>query len=427
MLEDSQEGVSVDPGGQVLEISERASTEAESGLFRREALEHLRRAEETRDLVRVSPPWTWALLTAVLVAVGVALVGSFVGQVEVNGRGRGILRPSQGVRRLVGQLAGTVSAVETRSGQAVKAGQVLLRIHSPAVESQLLEAERQLAAVKTTFESVGAKRERHHAEQVRRLRARVDNLRAQTALQRASVAFRERRLDSDRGLGAKGLLAPLAVEEEHEALAQAQRSLMATELAIEQTEQELSSLEDRRQEELWQREQTLSRAQVARDTLLYKLQQTAVQAPEDGLVEAMLVKPGDVIEVGQVLGKLVPKGSPLQVVSFLAERDRAFVAEGDMVHLELDQLPYAEYGTLRARVVRVSDDLASPFEVREALGDDQKLDAPTYRVTLEITDRSAAEAARVTLRTGALMDVRYTLRRQRLITLVLDPLRRWLR
>ncbi len=37
------------------------------------------------------------------------------------------------------------------------------------------------------------------------------------------------------------------------------------------------------------------------------------------------------------------------------------------------------------------------------------------------------DEAKVKLRTGMLMNVRYTLRRQRLVTLVLDPLRRWFR
>jgi len=191
--------------------------------------------------------------------------------------------------------------------------------------------------------------------------------------------------------------------------------------------QELASLAGRREEELWQRQQVLSGAQNRRDSLALVRRQTLVEAPEDGTVEALLARLGEVVQAGQVVGKLIPRGSPLQVVSFLAERDRAFVKVDDEVHLELDQLPYAEYGTLRARVVRISDDLASPFEIREALGEDQKLDHPTYRVELEITDARAASAARVKLRTGMLMSVRYTLRRQKLVTLVLDPLRRWLR
>ena len=136
---------------------------------------------------------------------------------------------------------------------------------------------------------------------------------------------------------------------------------------------------------------------------------------------------GEVVHAGQTFGKLIPGGSPLHRRAFLAERDRAFAKPGDEVRLELDQLPHAEYGTLRARIARIGDDLASQSEIHDALGEEQKLDAPSYRVELEITDASAADAAQVKLRTGALMDVRYTLRRQRLITLVFTPLQRFFR
>ena len=115
------------------------------------------------------------------------------------------------------------------------------------------------------------------------------------------------------------------------------------------------------------------------------------------------------------------------MVAFLAEKDRAFVRVGDEALLELDQLPYAEYGTIRARVLRISEFLASPLEIREALGDAQPPALATFRIELQILDARAAQAARVRLRPGMLTDVRFTLRRQRLATLVLDPLRKWLR
>ncbi len=68
-----------------------------------------------------------------------------------------------------------------------------------------------------------------------------------------------------------------------------------------------------------------------------------------------------------------PERSSGNLVSFLAEKDHAFVGSGDEVHLNMEQLPYAESGILRARVVRLNDDLASSYEIREALGEDQKL------------------------------------------------------
>jgi multidrug resistance efflux pump len=243
---------------------------------------------------------------------------------------------------------------------------------------------------------------------------------------RASASHQQRRLDADQQLLAKGLVSDIAVGETRDALAQAQRQLNAAEQSLDQTRQELASLEARRQDELWQRQQLVSAAQTKRDSLAVALQESVLRAPEDGVVEALTVRVGEVVQAGQPVGKIVPVQSPLVVVSLLAERDRAFAKPGDEVQLELDQLPHAEYGTLRAKVVRIAGDLASPQEIREAFGEEGKPGAPSYRVELEITDASAAEAAKVQLRTGTLMDVRYTLRRQRLITLVFSPLRRWL-
>jgi len=307
----------------------------------------------------------------------------------------------------------------------VKTGAALLRIQSPSAQAELLQADRELEALRTRFAASASQQDQHYAEQIENVRARARRLADQIESLRGSVAHQERRLQADQQLLKKELVSEMAVAETRESLAQAQRQLSGAETNLDQTRQELASLEARRQDELWQRQQLLDGAKNKRDSLAVMMQQSVIQAPEDGTVEALLVKEGEVVQAGQPVGKIVPVESPLQVVSFLAEKDRAFAKPGDEVQLELDQLPHAEYGTLRARVARIGGDLASASEIRDALGDGQKLDAPSYRVELEITDAHAAEAAGVKLRTGTLLNARYTLRRQRLITLVLSPLRRW--
>ncbi|HET7752668.1 MAG TPA: HlyD family efflux transporter periplasmic adaptor subunit [Anaeromyxobacteraceae bacterium] len=398
-------------------------------LFREQALKHRLAAEEGRGLVRVSPPWTWAILWCVVAGLGAAIVASAVGQVEVTSRGRGVLRPTAGVLALTSQMTGTVARVERRSGERVEAGDTLLVIDSPAAQAQLLEADRQLDAVRTQFAGVATQQDRHYAEQIDSLRARAKRAEEQIDSLRSSVVRQQQRLQADEQLLAKGLMSRLAVAETRESLAQAQRQLSGAQQSLDQSRQELASMEARRQDELWQRKQMLDAAQTKRDSLALVLQQREVKASHAGVVEAMTVKVGEAVQAGQILGKIVPTESPLQVVSFLAEKDRAFAKPGDEVRLELDQLPHAEYGTLRAKVVRIGDDLASPQEMREALGDDQKIleMPPSYRVELQITDAGPADAAHVKLRTGTLMNVRYTLRRQKLITMVFTPLKRWFR
>jgi membrane fusion protein len=396
-------------------------------LFRQEALQHQLQAEEGRGLVRVSPPWTWALLLVLLSGVGSALLASILGRVEVNGRARGILRPPSGIRVVIAKLDGTVGQVDVRSGQQVKAGAMLVRIEAPPVQAQLLEARRQLESVRRHFKVTAAQQDRSHAEQTRRLAARMARLHEQSLSQRHSIAIQELNLQRNLDLEQAGVLSPARADEAREALAQAQRQLCQSDQALEMASQERAALESGRQERLWQRRQTIQNAEVRAEALAFMLGQTRLEAPEDGMVEAMLVRPGEVVKAGQALCKLIPQKAPLEVVAFLEEKDRAFVRLGDEVRLELDQLPYAEYGTVRARVERISADLASAFEIHEALGDNPFPDVPTFRVALRLTDTRVVEKAGFPLRSGMLMNARFTLRRQRLVTLVLDPLRKWLR
>lgn len=398
-----------------------------AALFRKEAREQSLLGADSPRRLDVSPPWTWAMLWVVLAAIAVALALAVTGTVEVNSRAIGILRPATGVRVLTSQVAGTITSVAVQSGAHVRRGDPVLAIDAPQLQGQLLEAGRQVELLGSEYRGVSREQDQLHRLQMEQARIRLARLGEQAASDRGSLAAFQRKFEAMQSLERDALVSGFAVLDAQEAVAQATRRLASTQQAIAAGRQELAVLESQQQSTLWQRRQSLDSAQSRQAALQLASRQTRVQAPQDGIIEALLVKPGDAVQPGQAIGKLIPQQAPLQVVSFLPEKDRAFVQVGSQVRLELDQLPYGEYGTLGARVLRISDDLASPYEVQQALGDGRSLQEPAFRVILAITDRSAARAAHVQLRSGALMQVRYTLRRQRPITLVLEPLRKWLR
>lgn len=395
--------------------------------FRSEALAHYLEAEEGRTLARVASPWAWSLLVIVLAAMAAGLAAAFLGHVEVKGRARGILHPETGIPMVICQVEGTVSRVEVHSGQRVAAGAELLRIEAPALRARHYEAARTAASVQAGFRDGNRHQDAAHDRQCALLERRRASLEAQAQSQRRSVARFERKVAAMQRLLDEGVASPERMEEAREDLAQAQRALQSIEQAQDQAHQERAAVDHQRQDLLWRREQTIRDAQTQERAVAFLLDQTVVRAPREGIVEALLVKPGDVVGPGRPLGKVVPEGIPLRAVCFLEEKDRAFVKAGDTAVLELDQLPYAEYGTLGARVLRVSSDLASPHEVAEALGEGRALPGPAFRVELEVCDAAAARGAGVALRSGMMLQARFTLRRQRAITLLLEPLRKWLR
>jgi len=396
-------------------------------LFRKEARDYRLASEEGRYRLDISPPWTWVLLCLMLAALTTALVLSVVGKIEVNSRAVGILRPASGVRTLISPVSGSVLVVSADSGARVEAGEVVLEIDSPEQRAQLFEAERQLELLESDFRIVSQRLDSLHREQVGHMRSRLERFVEQRNSEHASLDLQRRKYEAMRSLQDSGVVSRFAVMDAEEGVGQAERRLASSEQSLAAARRDLAALDGQHETELWQRRQSLNSARVRREASQLSSRQSAILAPESGLIEALLVKPGDEVRPGQALGKLIPIDAPLQVVSFLPEKDRAFVQVGTDVRLELEQLPYGEYGTLGARVVHIGADLTSAREVEQALGDGHTLKGSTIRVDLEITDASATSAAGVRLRSGMLMQVRYTLRRQRPIVFVLEPLRKWLR
>ena len=86
-------------------------------------------------------------------------------------------------------------------------------------------------------------------------------------------------------------------------------------------------------------------------------------APVAGtVVELTATKVGQVVVAGQLLAKIVPDGAPTEAEAWLANRDIAFVQQGQKVLLKIDAFPFARYGTLTGRVSFVARDAVSAQE-----------------------------------------------------------------
>lgn len=403
-----------------------SNPQARSSLFRQEALEHLLQDEEIREPLRISPPWTWSLffvMGGVLLAFSLAAI---IGKVDVQDSGKGILHPVGGVRLLQAQVGGVLAETYARSGDILKENQLIARIDSAQMQGAILETERQLHLLRSQGQTFTNSEEKQLQEQIRAVQLKLTHQETQVKSFEYSVTFQRKKVEATQRLLKEGLVSSINLEETQDQHNAALRSLDGAKQQLAQLRQELSSLESQRQRNQWQRLQDLSGSQSKRDALDSSLRQTSVRAPVTGLLEALVARPGDLLQLGQTIAKIIPDGSPLQVVAFLPEKDRGFVKAGDLVQLELEAYPFSEFGTLKGRVVRIGSDLASSYEIQEALGETGKLDTPGYRAEIELLPERPKRLVDVKVRPGMLLQARFTLRRQRLITVVLEPLRRWL-
>jgi multidrug resistance efflux pump len=370
--------------------------------------------------LRVSAPWTWALLWTLAAAVAAGLIFASLAKVEVNAQGRGVLQAQGGVRNLFAQVDGSVSKLMAYSGTKVKAGDPILHLESAPTLAALFQSDRQLQQQRSGAKGFNELQDALYGQQVAKLKARIALLSTEESSYGQTIQLYREKVAATEELLQQGIVSQMNVGEAKEALQQARRQQDDSRQSLAQAQQELASLQGQHQGQLLQRAESMNEAVTKREALDYTLRQGDVLAPVDGCLEAMLVKPGDAVRAGQVLGRLVPEGTALQVVSFLPEKDRAFVHAGDVAQVEVDQLPYAEYGILKARVKRVAEDFASPDEISDALAG-AKLEGSFVRIELEALP---GQGRSLPLRPGMLLSVRYTLRRQRLITVIFDPLRR---
>lgn len=401
----------------------------DSNLFRPSAIQHYLNRE--RDGVpvplRIAPAWTWWLFWIIGGAISLAILLSISIKVEVRSTGRGVLQIASGARPLVAQITGRVARVAANQGQMVAKGDLIIEVESATLQSQLLEAEQALTQFDQVIRPAQAGLDRYVEAQIKVARNRREAQQEQLASQEQSVRLFERKYQATEELSRHGLVSTMNVQDAKEALAQAQRSVNSARQAIMEADQEIASLQARREGDMLRNQQEFQVLRIKRDSLIFAIAQTRVTAPEAGLVEGLQVRPGDIVITNQTIGRLLTGGDTPRAYALLSERDRAQVKPGDTVRLEFDQYPLADWGTLKATILRIGESPASLTELREVFGENAKNEGGgSYLVEMSLSGGQTRPLARQPMQSGMGFQARYTLRRQRPITFLLEPLRRWL-
>lgn len=395
-------------------------------LFRPQAIRYYldREREGAPVPLRIAPAWTWWAFWVLGGSMVMALLLSVVLRVEVQGTGRGVFHLASGSRPLVVQATGKVVRVASR-GKAVAKGDLLLELESPALQAELLEADRALARIEQVARPSQAGLERLVELQIQKALLRMDAQKEQLASQMQSAILFERKLATVEKLGSYGLVSGMSVDDAREALSQAQRSVNSVRQALMASEQEVASLRARKAGDNLRDHQEAWTVRARREALAFSLSQTRILAPEAGVIDGLHVQVGDMLSTGQNVGRLLTGGGSLKAFALLAERDGAQVRPGDTVRLEVDQYPFSDWGVLLATIQRVGESPAAVAEMREIFGEQLKIEGPAYLVELAIPSGQNRPVAKQSFQSGMSFRARFVLRRQRPISLLFEPLRRW--
>ncbi len=409
-----------------------------------------------------------AILASVVALVAILLAWAAFAKLDIVASADGRLVPASFTKVVQPSEAGVVSEILVKDGDAVRLGQVLLRMDArlSTADTQALGTDvalRRLTLQRIDAELGGssvrsaalgdradlyiqvdnqfkARREAYEdalAQETEALnKARGELAAAQQVLHKLAQTAPVYRQSAEayRKLVAEGFVGEIAaaeklreaVEKEQDLKTQA-ATVGSLEAAIAQGEKRIaavrsqyrSQLEDLRVETL----AILNRSAQEFEKSNVRAGMLEVRSPADGIVKDLAVMArGAVVAAGAPLLNVVPVGESLQAEVLLKNEDVGFVGTGQAARIKVAAYPFQKYGMLEGSVSLVSADAADPRQVPP--GQAPQL---TYRALLKLDAaalHSAATGEALPLTPGMLVTAEIHQGRRTVLEYLLSPVRK---
>ncbi|MEM1004384.1 MAG: HlyD family type I secretion periplasmic adaptor subunit [Pseudomonadota bacterium] len=352
--------------------------------------------------LRASSAWVFPVLLGLVLIVGCAVIWASLARIEELARATGRVVPSGQARVVESLEGGIVRDISVREGDAVLAGQVLVRLddtgssanlgelqaQQQALRARALRLESELAgSAQPDFSAAGldpdgplAVREsalfdsrtasylgqsavldaqvQQRVQEIAELSAALDRVAENLALLDEEIQIK-----SDSGIVPRAQILPVERErsarrQERDALAGRREQARAalTEANARVAEAELQ----RRAEINIERSDTLNQLSVIEESIKSAtdvVNRAALRAPVDGIVSTLNVHTiGAVIAPGEEVLRIVPADDTLLVEARAKPEDVAFLRPGLPASIKLTSFDFTIYGALDGQVARVGAD-----------------------------------------------------------------------
>ena len=434
-------------------------------------------------------PVRMALILLIGALVVVALAWSYFGRIDIIAVAQGKIQPTGRVKSIQPLEAGKVAAIAVQNGQHVKAGEVLISMDSGDAKAEEADAKsaydayraeslrRQVAVdiarkrILTQAPQVSWPDDMPEQNQARenqvlagdlgQLADAVADMDAQIAQKQIERARLTSTMDeqeklistlqervtmrstlSKSGSGSKSALID-AQETLHYHMTQlatqrGQRDAAVANLDVLArgkdkafstfiAENSQKGAEAERQADDWREKLVKTRLKSARMSLT---------APIDGLVYGLSVTTiGQVLGSGDELMRIVPDDAALEIECYLANKDIGFVKPGQSAVIKIESFPFTRYGTLAAKVTRVSNDAIPEPEAQQTENDSarkqrektfagaQRTQNLVFPVTLEPSRKvMSVDGQTIPLTPGMAVSVEIATGNRRILEYIFSPL-----
>lgn len=321
--------------------------------------------------VNLAPPTSWQII-GYAIAATFAVAGVYISTAHYprTSVAKGLIESDRGVLPVRTDLPGLVATVMVAEGQHVRRGQPLLRIvHDTRTGDGSLQ-DRRADAARTEVEAINQREPAVAAASLARiegLRSEIEGAeadlretRAQMVEQEALIAAAEDDLARGRAVALNGFISQQDIRRREESLATRRQGMSR----LRQTLGVANATIARATSEI-QRERAVaasalgeiaasSAAARGRAASSETAPETIVTATTPGTVVGLDVSEGELLDGSRTAMTLVPDGGSLRVRLLLPDEASSSIEAGQMARLAIDAFPYQTYGTISARIDRVS-------------------------------------------------------------------------
>lgn len=342
-----------------------------------------------------------AVLYSVTTLLILALIWSAVGHLDIVASAEGKLVPKTYLKVVQPADGGVVKEIVVHEGEAVHAGQVLLRMDAQDAQADTAKVRSDLALRSLQLRRIDAElagqplkrqaddagdlfrqveaqyRERRQAyldslgqaeEQLRKAQRDYESGEAALAKLRQTNPILKSQAEAYAGLGTEGYVPKVTVSDKQRAYIENEQDLHAQGSTVEglgaavrQADQQLREVRSRYRSDLENErvdaEGEYRKLQQDRAKLEYHSSLLELRAPQAGTVKDLATHTiGTVVSAGTVLLSIVPENEPLVAEVMIRNDDVGFVRPRQQVKIKLAAYPFQKYGLLDGEVLQVWPD-----------------------------------------------------------------------
>lgn len=413
-----------------------------TSVFRKASVDRLSSPEQLDQLLSITSSKGWLGLAALAGLIGVALTWGVAGWVHTRVQGSGVLVRSGGILSVTSATGGRVVDVSVRPGDAIREGQVVARLQQPELAEAVTQARARLEDLRlqhAELVTLGTQESRAEGDLLTQQRTSADR-EIRSAEERA--AWLRDRVRSQERLVQDGLLT-------QQQLQATRRDLQVTTEQAERLRGDPEGLRARRVTQDGARTKQAAQVRLQIGEAQREIERLEAQyeravevvSPYTGRVLELTVYGGDLVTAGGSIARIDRTDDDvdeLEAVVYVAATEGKKLQPGMSVQIAPTSFKREEFGTIRARVVSVSDYPATQEAMQRALGNAQLVQtlsgggAPyEVRVSLELDPTtpsgyawSSSRGPSAAIQTGTVCAATVTVEQQRPLTLALPFLRR---